>query len=257
MNDLLLKESHGKVLLIRLNRPYQKNALSTALMQELCGLLAAADGDDLIAAVVLTGGDNFFSAGADIQEMHDMDFSTAFKQNYITAAWKDLHAFRKPLIAAVAGYALGGGCELAMICDIILAEPNTSFGQPEIRLGLMPGGGGTQRLTRLVGKSMAMEICLAGRLLTAEEALSWGLVSRMVAKEDLLTKAIELGQKISQFSAPAIALIKEAINKAYELPLTQACELERRMFHAALALQDSREGRKAFIEKRKPRFLDS
>jgi enoyl-CoA hydratase len=250
----IIVEQRGRVGLIRLNRPKQLNALNDALMNELGDALGKFDADEGIGAVVLTGSDKAFAAGADIAAMKDWDFTDVYKTDYITRNWERLKTCRKPVIAAVSGYALGGGCELAMMCDIILAAHSAQFGQPEIRLGILPGAGGTQRLPRFVGKSKAMELCLTARTMNAEEAERAGLVARVVPTEKLLEEALAMAETIAGFSLPVVMMIKECVNRAYEGPLNEGLLFERRTFHAAFALADQKEGMAAFVDKRKPAF---
>jgi enoyl-CoA hydratase len=250
----ILVETHGRVGLIRLNRPQALNALNDALMDELGAALLAFDGDEAIGAIVLTGSDKAFAAGADIGAMKDWSFMDVYKGDYITRNWETLKRVRKPVIAAVAGYALGGGCEVAMMCDIVIAADNAKFGQPEIKLGVIPGAGGTQRLPRAVGKAKAMDLVLTGRLMDAAEAERAGLVSRVVAADKLLDEALGVAKAIAEFSLPAAMLAKEAINRAFEAPLAEGLVFERRMFHALFATQDQKEGMAAFLAKRAPEF---
>jgi len=252
--EFILTETRGRVALITLNRPKQLNALAPKLMQELGAALYGFDADDGVGAIVITGSEKAFAAGADIGVMKDFDFQHAFRTNYITRDWEHLRNIRKPVIAAVAGYALGGGCELAMMCDIVIAAENAKFGQPEITLGILPGSGGTQRLPRAVGKAKAMDLCLTARMMDAQEAERAGLVSRVVPNAKLLEEAIAAGEKIAASSLPAVMMIKESINRAYESTLAEGVLFERRLFHAAFALDDQKEGMAAFVEKRKPNF---
>ncbi len=249
----ILVEKRGGVGLIQLNRPKALNALNSALIAELNAALSKFEMDDKIGCVVLTGSEKAFAAGADIKEMSDQSFIDAYKNDFITS-WDAVSRFRKPLIAAVSGYALGGGCELAMMCDFILAAENAKFGQPEITLGVMPGAGGTQRLTRFVGKSKAMEMCLTGRLMDAQEAERSGLASRVLPVDELLNEAMEVAEKIANFSTPATMMTKESVNRAYETTMTEGVRFERRIFHAMFATKDQKEGMAAFIEKRSPQF---
>jgi enoyl-CoA hydratase len=223
-------------------------------MQELGAALYAFDADDSVGAIVITGSEKAFAAGADIGVMKDFDFQHAFKTNYITRDWEHLRNVRKPVIGAVAGYALGGGCELAMMCDIVIAAESAKFGQPEITLGILPGSGGTQRLPRAVGKAKAMDLCLTARMMDAQEAERAGLVSRVVPNDKLLEEAMAAAEKIAAQSLPATMMIKEAVNRAYESTLSEGVLFERRLFHAAFALDDQKEGMAAFVEKRKPKF---
>lgn len=251
--EMIIVEKHGRVALIRLNRPQALNALNSQLVMELIEATEALDQDPEIGAMVLTGSDKAFAAGADIKEMQ----SRTFAQNYLEDFFANTSAItriRKPIIAAVAGYALGGGCELAMLCDFILAADSAKFGQPEITLGVMPGLGGSQRLTRFVGKSKAMEMCLTGRMMDASEAERSGLVSRIVPADELIDEAMKTAAKIASLSLPAVMMNKEAVNRAYETTLSEGLLFERRNFHAMFALEDQKEGMAAFVEKRKPSF---
>ena len=247
----IIVETHGRVGLIRLNRPQTLNALSNPLVEELNVALAEFEGDPNIGAIVLTGSEKAFAAGADIREMQDKSFAEAFLGDFISR-WENVSKTRKPVIAAVAGFALGGGCELAMMCDFILAADTAKFGQPEIKLGVIPGAGGTQRLTRFVGKSKAMEMILTGRMMDATEAERSGLVSRVVPADKLMEEALADAEKIAAMSRPAAAMAKEAINRAFETPLSDGLNVERNLFHSTFALEDRSEGMAAFIEKRKP-----
>jgi len=250
----ILVETRGRVGLITLNRPKALNALNDALMDELGAALLALDADANIGAIVLTGSEKAFAAGADIAVMARYDFATVYKNEYISRNWETLRRVRKPVIAAVAGYALGGGCEVAMMCDIILAADTAKFGQPEIKLGTMPGAGGTQRLPRAVSKAKAMDLCLTARIMGAEEAERAGLVSRVIPADKLLNEAIQTAETIAGFSLPTVMMIKESINAAYETSLTEGVHLERRLFHATFATEDQKEGMQAFLEKRAPGF---
>ena len=250
----ILVETRERVALIRLNRPKVMNALNDALAVELKDALTRFDDDDAIAAIVITGNDRAFAAGADIGAMAEWDYQRVHHDNYITRDWEHIRYVRKPVIAAIAGYALGGGCELAMACDLIIAADTAKFGQPEISIGTMPGMGGTQRLPRAVGKAKAMDWCLTGRMIDAAEAERSGLVSRVVAAEALEAEALAVAAKIASFSLPVVLKIKEAINRAYESSLAEGLLFERREFHATFALDDQKEGMRAFVEKRKPAF---
>ena len=252
--DCITIEVKGRVALITLNRPKQMNALNPKLMQELGAALAGFDADDGVGAILITGNEKAFAAGADIGAMKDFDFQHAYKSNYITRDWEHIRSVRKPVIAAVAGYALGGGCELAMMCDIVIAAETAKFGQPEINLGIFPGAGGTQRLPRAVGKAKAMDLCLTGRMMDAAEAERAGLVSRVVPADKLMEEAMAAAEKIASYSLPVAMMAKEAINRAYETNLTEGVLFERRLFHAAFALDDQKEGMAAFVAKRKPKF---
>lgn len=250
----ILVETRGHVGLITLNRPKALNALSSPLMAELTEALDAFEADNNIRAMVLTGSEKAFAAGADIKEMQDKTWSEAYMEDFITAGWERLTRCRKPVIAAVAGFALGGGCEVAMMCDFIIAADSAKFGQPEVNLGIPPGAGGTQRLTRFVGKSKAMEMCLTGRFMDAEEAERAGLVSRVVPADDLIADAVKTAEAIASKSMAANMIIKESVNRAYETTLSEGVRFERRMFHACFGSQHQREGMAAFSEKRKPEF---
>jgi len=252
--ETILVETRGRVALIRLNRPKQLNALSDALMDELGDALARADADEGVGAIVLTGSDKAFAAGADIGAMKDWGYMDVYKGNYVTRNWERIRSVRKPVIAAVAGYALGGGCELAMMCDIVVAADSARFGQPEIKIGVIPGAGGTQRLPRAVGKSKAMDLILTGRMMDAQEAERSGLVSRVVAADKLLDEALSVAAQIAEYSLPSVMMAKEAVNRAYETPLSEGILFERRLFHALFGTEDQKEGMAAFIEKRKPAF---
>lgn len=250
----ILIEKRGAVGLVTLNRPKALNALSSAVMSELTRALDEFETDDGIGAVVLTGSEKAFAAGADIKEMQDKDYMEVYLSDFITSGWERLTTCRKPVVAAVAGYALGGGCELAMMCDVIIAAENAKFGQPEITLGIMPGAGATQRLTRWMGKSKAMEMCLTGRMMDAQEAERAGLVSRVVSTAELVDEAVKTAQKIAEFSRPIAMMIKESVNRAYETTLAEGIRFERRLFHSTFATEDQKEGMAAFVEKRKPTF---
>jgi len=252
--EAIKTEQKGRVGLITLNRPKQLNALNPQLMQELGKALQAYDADDGIGAIVITGNDKAFAAGADIGVMKDYSYMDAFMSDYITRDWEHLRRIRKPVIAAVAGYALGGGNEVAMMCDIVIAADNAKFGQPEINLGVMPGAGGTQRLPRAVGKAKAMDMCLTARMMDAHEAERAGLVSRVVPLEKLMEEAMAVAEKIAGYSLPAVMMLKESINRAYESALSEGILFERRLFHSQFGLADQREGMAAFLEKRKPGF---
>jgi enoyl-CoA hydratase len=239
---------------IRLNRPKQMNALSDQLMDELGAALLAFDADDGVGAIVLTGNERAFAAGADISIMAKYDYMDAFKKGHISRNWETLRQVRKPVIAAVAGYALGGGCELAMMCDFIIAAESARFGQPEIKLGTIPGAGGTQRLPRAISKAKAMDMCLTGRMMDAVEAERAGLVSRIVPNDKLLEEALAAATVIAGMSLPAVMMAKESVNRAYESTLAEGIQYERRMFHATFGTEDQKEGMKAFLEKRPAAF---
>lgn len=250
----ILVERRDAVGLITLNRPQALNALCTPLIEELGKALDDLEADDAIGAIVLTGSDKAFAAGADIKEMQPKSYMDCYLDDFITDGWERVAASRKPTIAAVAGYALGGGCEMAMMCDFIIAADTAKFGQPEITLGVIPGAGGTQRLTRFVGKSKAMEMCLTGRMMDADEAERCGLVSRVVAADDLLDDAIKTAGKIASMSRPVVYMAKESVNRSYETTLAEGVRFERRLFHSCFATEDQTEGMAAFAEKRKPDF---
>lgn len=251
--ETLLTERHGKVLLIRLNRPEVLNALNAQVARDLVSVTAAADADEAIGCMVLTGSDKAFAAGADIKEMLALGFADLAVGDRF-ADWTIFAKRRKPIIAAVAGFALGGGCEVAMMCDFILAADTAKFGQPEIKLGTIPGMGGSQRLTRLVGRSKAMEMVLTGRMMDAAEAERAGLVSRVIPAADLLSEALRVAAQIADFSAPVIAMAKEAVHRADQTNLDEGLLFERRVFHSTFALEDRSEGMAAFADKRKPAF---
>jgi enoyl-CoA hydratase len=249
----IIVETHGRVGLIRLNRPQALNALSSPLIEELNTALEAFESDPNIGAIVLTGSDKAFAAGADIKEMQDKSFADVFLGDFISR-WENVAKSRKPIIAAVAGFALGGGCELAMMCDFILAADTARFGQPEIKLGVIPGAGGTQRLTRFVGKSKAMEMCLTGRMMDAAEAERSGLVSRVVPAASLIEEALKVAAAIASLSASAVYAAKESVNRAYETTLAEGIRFERRIFHSLFATEDQKEGMRAFVGKRPAAF---
>jgi enoyl-CoA hydratase len=252
--EFVLAERKGRVGVITLNRPKQMNALNAKLMQELAQALYALDADAEVGAIVLTGSDKAFAAGADIAAMKDYSYMDAYMSDYITRDWEHVRRIRKPVIAAVAGYALGGGCEVAMMCDIVIAADNAKFGQPEINLGIMPGSGGTQRLPRAVGKAKAMDMCLTARTMDAQEAERAGLVSRIVPLDQLMAETMKVADKIAASSLPVVMMIKESINRAFETSLSEGVLFERRLFHSQFALADQKEGMAAFLEKRKPSF---
>jgi enoyl-CoA hydratase len=252
--ELILAEQKGRVGVITLNRPKQMNALNAQLMQELAKALYAFDADEGVGCIVITGSEKAFAAGADIAAMKDYSYMDAYKQNYITRDWEHLKNIRKPVIAAVAGFALGGGCELSMMCDMAIAAENAKFGQPEINLGIMPGAGGTQRMPRFTSKAIAMDACLTARMLDAQEALRAGLVSRVVPVEKLIEEAMAMAERIAGYSLPVVMMIKESINRAFETSLAEGVLFERRVFHSMFALEDQKEGMAAFVEKRKPTF---
>jgi enoyl-CoA hydratase len=252
----IIVETRGKVGVVTLNRPQALNALSPELMRELASALDGFEGDDNIGCMVVTGSDKAFAAGADIKAMKEKSYMDVFKEDFVTAEWERISRCRKPVIAAVAGYALGGGCELAMMCDFIIAADNARFGQPEINLAIIPGAGGTQRLPRFVGKSKAMEMVLLGqaRMMDAAEAERVGLVSRVVPLAELMNEAMKAAGKISELSLPVVMMAKESVNRAFETTLAEGVRFERRLFHSGFAIEDQKEGMAAFIEKRKPVF---
>jgi enoyl-CoA hydratase len=250
----IIAEKRGAVGLITLNRPEALNALNQALIGELGAALDAFAADDEVGAIVITGGEKVFAAGADIKEMKDKTFVECYREDFLTRTWEKLADCRKPTIAAVAGFALGGGCELAMMADIILAADTAEFGQPEILIGAIPGLGGTQRLTRAVGKAKAMDLCLTGRRMKADEAERAGLVARVVPAAELMAEAIKTAEKIASLSRPLVMLAKEAVNRSFEVSLAEGLRFERRAFHAIFATEDQKEGMNAFAEKRKPSF---
>ena len=252
--ETLIVEAHDAVTLIRLNRPQALNALNDQLMDELTAALDVAEADDAVRCMVITGSERAFAAGADIKEMMSKDYVQAYREDFITRNWERVTRCRKPVIAAVSGFALGGGCELAMMCDLIIASDTAKFGQPEITLGVSPGAGGTQRLTRLVGKSKAMDMILTGRMMDATEAESAGLVSRVVPAASLIEEALAAAAKIAALSPISMMLTKEMVNAAYETTLYEGVRLERRLFHSMFALADQKEGMAAFSEKRKAEF---
>lgn len=252
--ETLILETSDGVTLIRLNRPEALNALNSQLLGELVAVLDAAEADDAVRCLVITGSERAFAAGADIKEMSDKTYAEMFRQDFFGAAARRIEQFRKPIIAAVSGFALGGGCELAMLCDFIIASDTAKFGQPEINLGVAPGIGGTQRLTRFVGKSKAMEMILTGRMMDAAEAERSGLVSRVVAADKLVEEALAAARKIAGQSPLAVMMNKELVEAAYETTLATGVSLERRMFHSLFAFEDQKEGMAAFIGKRKPEF---
>jgi enoyl-CoA hydratase len=250
----ILVEVRGRVGVITLNRPKQLNALNDALMNDLGAALSAYDIDDNVGAIVIAGGEKAFAAGADIHAMKDFTYMDVYRTDFITRNWERLRTVRKPVIAAVGGVALGGGCELAMMCDIIIAADNARFGQPEIKLGVMPGAGGTQRLPRAVGKSKAMDLILTGRMMDAQEAERAGLVARVVPAEKLLDEALAVANVICEYSLPAVMMAKESVNRAFESSLAEGIHFERRLFHSLFATEDQKEGMQAFAAKRKPSF---
>jgi enoyl-CoA hydratase len=250
----ILVETREAVGLITLNRPQALNALCAALIEELAQALDAFEADDAVGAIVLTGSDKAFAAGADIKEMAERSYMDVYLADFITKGWERVSHCRKPIIAAVAGYALGGGCEVAMMCDFIIAADTARFGQPEITLGAIPGAGGTQRLTRFVGKAKAMDMCLTGRMMDADEAERSGLVSRIVPVADLIDEAVKAAAKVASMSRPIAMMTKESVNRSYETTLAEGILFERRTFHSVFATEDQKEGMSAFIDKRKPAF---
>ncbi len=251
--ETILVETRGKVGLITLNRPKALNALNQDVLRQVVSAMEAFEDDARIGAIVLTGSEKAFAAGADIKEMQPKSYVDMYMSDFF-AGWDAATRVRKPIIAAVAGYALGGGCELAMMCDFIIAADNAKFGQPEITLGVMPGMGGSQRLTRFVGKSKAMDMCLTGRMMDAAEAERSGLVSRIVPSGELIEEALKAAAKIADLSMPAVMMTKEAVNRSYETTLAEGLRFERRVFHAMFALEDQKEGMAAFSEKRSANF---
>jgi len=250
----IIIEKKGPVGIITLNRPKALNALCQALMDEVAAAIDDFEGDAAIKAIIITGSEKAFAAGADIKEMASKTYIDVYKEDFITRNWERVTKCRKPVIAAVAGFALGGGCELAMMCDFIVAADTAKFSQPEITIGTLPGA--TQRLTRLVGKSKAMELCLTGRMMDATEAERAGLVARVFPAAELMAETLNIAQKIAEFSAPVVMMVKESVNAAYETTLTQGLKFERRLFHASFATEDQKEGMSAFVEKRKAMFKD-
>jgi enoyl-CoA hydratase len=255
--DTILTAVNGKVATVTLNRPQVLNALNDALMDELGAALLAFDADDQIGCIIITGSEKAFAAGADIAKMAQYEFHEAYRQDFITRNWETIRKIRKPVIAAVNGYALGGGCELAMMCDMIIAGDGAKFGQPEVKLGILPGAGGTQRLPRAVSKSKAMDLCLTGRMMDAAEAERAGLVSRIFPAAELLTQVGAIAKTIADMPLLTIMMVKESINAAYEMPLSEGIRFERRLFHSCFGTDDQKEGMAAFIEKRPPQFKNS
>jgi len=249
----ILVETQGRVGIIRLNRPQALNALNKALIAELTQAIEAFDADEKVGCMLITGGDKAFAAGADIKEMADKPFIDAYLGDFVSN-WDAAARARKPIVAAVAGFALGGGCELAMQCDIVIAADTAKFGQPEIKLGVIPGIGGTQRLTRAVGKAKAMDLTLTGRMMDAAEAERSGLVARVVSSADLMNEAMKVAETIANMSLPSVLAGKEAVNRAFESSLAEGITFERRIFHSLFATEDQKEGMKAFIEKRPPKW---
>lgn len=250
----IIVSTHGHAGLITLNRPKVLNALNSELMSELVEALKAFDQEDHIGAIVITGCDKAFAAGADIAEMADKSFADVYQSQFITREWAEIEKIQKPIIAAVSGYALGGGCELVMACDMAIASESAKFGQPEVTLGILPGAGGTQRLAKIVGKPLAMDMCLTGRQITATEALKIGLISRISKNETLLDDALQMANKIARFSKPVTSMIKQSVKNAFESHLIQGMKEERQLFYSSFALEDQKEGMQAFLEKRQPEF---
>ncbi len=253
---IIVEKLNTGVGIITLNRPKVYNALCTDLLAEVSNAIINLDQDLKIGAIVITGGDKVFAAGADIKELSTLDFSSAYMNEFIKKQWLVLEKHNKPIIAAVSGFALGGGCELALLCDFIICDDSAKFGQPEIKLGIMPGAGGTQRLTKAVGKAKAMQMCLTGDIIDAKEAKNYGLIAKIVSEDSVLNEAIVMASKIATMSQPVVKLIKDSINNTYELNLQSGLEYERQSFYTTLALEDKVEGIKAFIEKRKANFLN-
>ena len=252
--ETILTSTDGRVGLITLNRPKALNALNDQLMDELGAALLSFDADNNISCIVITGSEKAFAAGADIGMMSKYNFTDVYKSDYITKNWETIRKIRKPVIAAVAGYALGGGCELAMMCDFIIAADNAKFGQPEIKLGIIPGAGGSQRLPRAVSKSKAMDMCLTARMMDANEAERAGLVSRVVAPDKLLEETMAAAKTIGEMSLPIVMMVKESINASFESSLSEGIHFERRLFHSTFATEDQKEGMAAFVEKRPAKF---
>lgn len=254
MADVVITEVHGKVGLIRINRPEAMNALNNEVVDGISKAVDRFEADDNIGCMVLTGNEKAFAAGADIGFMKDFDYMHAYKTDFITRNWERIRTARKPVIAAVAGFALGGGCEVAMMCDMIFAADTAKFGQPEIKLAIIPGAGGTQRLPRAVGKAKAMDMCLTARMMDATEAERCGLVARVVPADQLLDEALKAAATIASQSLPVVMMAKECVNRAFESSLSEGLLFERRVFHATFAVEDQKEGMAAFVEKRKPAF---
>ena len=250
----IIVERDDAVGIITLNRPAALNALSSPLMGELMQALSELEDDDRIGCLVLTGNERAFAAGADIKEMQTRSYMDVYLEDFVTATWEHIAKIRKPIIAAVSGYALGGGCELAMMCDFVIAATNARFGQPEITIGTIPGAGGTQRLPRFIGKAKAMDMCLTGRMMDVEEAERVGLVSRIVPDDELRDTAIAVARQIAALSRPSVMMAKEAVNRAFETTLAEGVRFERRLFHSTFATEDQKEGMAAFAEKRRPAF---
>ena len=254
MADVVLTDVLGKVGLITINRPEALNALNNDVMDGIAKAIERFEADATIACIVLTGNEKAFAAGADIAFMKDFSYVQNYKSNFITRNWESIASARKPVIAAVSGFALGGGCEVAMMCDIIYASDTAKFGQPEIKLGILPGAGGTQRLPRAVGKAKAMDLCLTARMMDAQEAERAGLVSRVFPADQLLAETLKAAATIAEFSLPVLMMVKESVNQSFESSLSQGVNFERRLFHSVFALEDQKEGMAAFVEKRRPAF---
>lgn len=254
MSQVVLTEIHDRVGLIRINRPEAMNALNNDVVDGIGAAINAFEADEAIGCIVITGNEKAFAAGADIGFMKDFDHMHAYKTDFITRNWERIKTARKPVIAAVSGFALGGGCEMAMMCDMIFAADTAKFGQPEIKLGTLPGAGGTQRLPRAVGKAKAMDLCLSARFMDAKEAEAAGLVARIYPADQLLAETLKAAQTIAGFSLPVVMMIKECVNRAWESSLNEGLLFERRVFHSAFSLEDQKEGMAAFVEKRKPAF---
>ncbi|MDG2286686.1 MAG: enoyl-CoA hydratase [Alphaproteobacteria bacterium] len=250
----IIVERKDRVAVITLNRPKAMNALSADLMAELKRAVIDLEADTDIGCMVITGNEKAFAAGADIKEMQSKTYMDAYMEDFITATWEQIGKTRKPIIAAVSGYALGGGCEIAMACDFIIAADNAKFGQPEITIGTIPGLGGTQRLPRFIGKAKAMDMCLTGRMMDVEEAERAGLVSRIVPLADLMDETLKAAQRIASLSLPSVMMAKESVNRAFETDLAEGLRVERRLFHSTFATEDQKEGMAAFAEKRQPNF---
>lgn len=254
MSDVVQISREGKVGILTINRPDVFNALNDEVIDHLVGGLEQFDQDETIHCVMICGSEKSFAAGTDIDALQGLSYADVFKQDFVTRNWDKIRRIRKPLMAVVSGFALGGGCELAMLCDLVMASDTAKFGQPEVKLGTMPGAGGTQRLPRAIGKAKAMDICLTGRMLSAVEAEQFGLVSRVFPASELLAKSLEVAIEISNYSLPSLMMIKESINQSYEGSLADGMMYERRLFHSSFALEDIHEGITAFVEKRKPQF---
>lgn len=251
---IIVEKKEKGVALITLNRPKAYNALCNALLDEVSTAIKNFDSDDEIGAIVLTGGNKVFAAGADIKELAELDFASAYTNEFVKKEWLALEKHTKPIVAAVAGFALGGGCEMSLLCDITICDETAKFGQPEVKIGTMPGAGGTQRLTKAVGKAKAMHMCLTGDMINAKEAEAYGLVAKVSNEGEVIDDAIEIAQKIASMSQPVVRLIKESVNNAYESNLQAGLESERKSFYTTLALEDRIEGMNAFVEKRKANF---